>query len=105
MRIVLPEVVDFAQQGEGSELGLTEGLVEIPEDIVEGFEPNRNTHHVRGHSGGDLLFFAKLAVRRRRRVNNQRARVADIGEVAHKLGIIDKLFACRTTTLDAKGKN
>ena len=86
-------------------LGELEGLVEVPEDIVEGFESDRDAHHVRGYPGRDLLFLAELAVGSRCRVNNQRARIADIGEVAHELGTVDKLFTCRGTTLDAERQN
>ena len=56
------ELVSVASTALG--LGLVEGLVEIPEDIVEGLESNRDTHHIRSHPGGDLLFFAELSVRR-----------------------------------------
>ena len=53
----------FARSIKISGLGLVEGLVEIPEDVVEGFESDRDAHHVRGDAGGYLLFFTELAVR------------------------------------------
>jgi hypothetical protein len=58
-----------------------ERLIQIRDEIRRVLQPDRQPHHIRPGAGGDLLLVGQLAVRRRRGMNNQRARVADIGEM------------------------
>ncbi len=44
-------------------------------------------------AGGALLVLVELAMRRRRRVDDQRLRVADVGEVRQELHRLDELLA------------
>jgi hypothetical protein len=46
----------------GSGLGNCKCLIQVPEDVVEGFEANRNAYHVRGYPGGNLLLFTELSM-------------------------------------------
>ena len=46
-----------------------------------------------GTPAAQLLRVVELAVRRRRRVDDERARVADVGEVAHELRRLDEADA------------
>ena len=50
-------------------------------------DADRQTHHVGQHTGVQLLLRAQLAVRGGRRVDYQRAGVADVGQVVLLLGI------------------
>src|SRR5690349_5567781 len=82
--------------------GLRERLVEVPEDVVEALQPDRQSHHVRRHAGLLLLLFVELAVRGRRRMDHQRLGVADVGEVAHEGERLDELHAGVEAALDAE---
>ena len=72
-------------------LGLPKGLVDVPEDVVDGLEADRDADHVRGHPGRDLLFLVELPVGRRGGMDDEGARVADVREVAHELSRFDEL--------------
>jgi hypothetical protein len=62
-----------------------EGLGEVAQYVFGMFEADRKAHVARGGAGGELLLAAELAVRRRGRMNSERARVADIGDVIEQL--------------------
>ena len=38
-------------------------LIQIPEYVVERFQPHRDAHHIGGHAGSELLFFIELPMR------------------------------------------
>jgi hypothetical protein len=56
-------------------------LVEIGDDVFFVFDPDRQPHNVGSGARLQLLCVAQLPVRRRGRVDDQRARVADIGKM------------------------
>jgi hypothetical protein len=55
--------------------------------------PTADAHHVGPTPRGQLLRFVQLAVRGAGRVADQRARVADVDQVAHELRAFDELHA------------
>ena len=42
---------------------LGQRLVDVPQDVVDVLQPDRDAHHVGQHAGGELLRFVELAVR------------------------------------------
>src|SRR5438132_12902388 len=84
---------------------LFERLIDVPENIVERFQPDRQPDHFGQYAGGTLLFVVELTVRRRRGMNHQRLGITDIGEVRKKLHRFDKAHACLRASLDAEGEN
>src|SRR5262249_6619239 len=70
-----------------------ERLVDVAEDVVERLDAHRHAHHVGRDAGLELLLLAHLAVRGRGRVDDERLRVADVGEVREELRRLDELLA------------
>src|SRR5580698_470709 len=80
-------------------------LIDVPEDIIERFQSDRQPYHFRCNTGGALLFFVELAMRRRRWMNNQCLGIADIGQMRQELDRLDKSHAGRGASFDAKSKD
>src|SRR5450755_3558168 len=76
-----------------------ERLVDVPEDVVDVLEADRDADHVGLDAGGELLCLVELAMRRRGRMDDERAGIADVGEVAHELRRLDELHAGRQAAL------
>ena len=77
-------------------------LVEVSEDVVDVLEADREAHVVLRHAGRELLFGPELRVGGRRRMNRERARVADVGDVIEKLQRVDETFAGFDAALQLK---
>ena len=60
-------------------------LIQIPDQIVGRLEADRQAHDIVAGAGRDALLVGELAVRGRGRVQDQAARVADIGEMREQL--------------------
>src|SRR5579871_2610884 len=67
-----------------------EALVEIGQDIVDMFEPDREPDIAFRHAGGQLFRRIELGMGRRCRVDREAARVADIGDMIEQLEGIDE---------------
>jgi hypothetical protein len=80
------------------------GLVQVPEDVVDGLQPDRQAHQVRRHAGGLLVGFAQLAVGGRCRMDHQGLGVADVGQVRAELQGVDEALAGFLSTLDAEAE-
>ena len=52
--------------------------------------PDRQSDQARLHAGAELLVAGQLAVRGRRRVDDERPHVADVGQVAVQLERLDE---------------
>ena len=65
-------------------------------------DANRHAHHIGQHAGGDLLLGVELPVRGRCRMDDERARVADVGQVAQELRRFNKAHTGRQAALDAE---
>src|SRR5581483_7165753 len=76
-----------------SALRLLQSLVEVPEDVVDVLDADRQADHVRRHPGLDLLFLGELAMGGRCRVDDQRLCVAHVGQVREELQRFDELDA------------
>ena len=72
-----------------------EGLLQVADDVVHIFGPDRQAHEVGGHAGALLLFQSQLLVRRAVGVDDQRLAVADVGQVREELHAVDQLDAVR----------
>jgi hypothetical protein len=71
-------------------------LIEVGDDVRRVFEADRETHHVGAGAGSLQLFRRKLAVGGRCRVDDERSRIADIGEMRDEL-----LFSPKVNTAPA----
>src|SRR6266849_3693910 len=80
-------------------------LIDVPEDIIERFQSDRQPNHLRRNTSGALLLFVELTMRRRCRMNDQRLGIADIGQVRQELDRLDKSHAGRGASLNAKSKD
>src|SRR4051812_29125404 len=70
-----------------------EALLEIGDDVFLVLDADREPHHVGAGAGLDLLGVAELAVRGGRRMDDQRAGVADVGEMREHPDVGDELDA------------
>jgi len=82
---------------------LGERLVEVGDDVADALHADRQAHDIGAGAGGVLLRLGELAVRRRGRVDDQRAGVADIGEMREQLAALDNPDARFIAALDAEG--
>ncbi|MPL71114.1 hypothetical protein SDC9_16885 [bioreactor metagenome] len=81
-----------------------ERLVEVGDQVGHILDPDRQPHHARRGAGGDLLFLAQLAMRGRGRVDDQRARIAEVRDMAEELQIVDELDAGVIAALHRHGE-
>ena len=65
-------------------------MIEVAEDVVDVLDADRQAHVTFGHAGGELVLGRKLRVGRRRRMDGERARVADVGDVVEQLQRVDE---------------
>ena len=83
-----------------------ERLVEVGENVVDMLQPDREAHIARRDAGCRLLFFRKLRVGGRRRVDGEAAGIADIGDVEEQLQRVDegppRLLAAREFEADQR---
>ena len=82
-----------------------QGLIQVPQNIINIFETNAQADEVRADSSTDLLFFIELTVCGCGRMNCQRSRVADVGKVTEKLQTFDELLACFCAAFDSKAED
>src|SRR5450432_279083 len=80
-------------------------LIDVPENIIQRFEPDREPHHFRRDTGGALLVVIELTVSRRGRMDDQCLRVAHIGQMRQELHRLDESNARGGASLDAKGED
>ena len=67
-----------AAEGQGRMVLSCQRLVEVADQIVGGFEPDRQAHDIGAGAGGEALLVGELAMRRRRRVQVMKLRVSPI---------------------------
>ena len=70
--------------------GGIERLRQVGDDVVDMLDPHRQPHIAFGHTGIALLVGCQLRMRGRGRMNGQRARIADIGDVVEEPEGIDE---------------
>src|SRR5262249_3578124 len=70
-----------------------EALLEIPDQIVDVLDSDREANRSRADARGLELLLVELAVRRARRVNDQALRVADVREMRPECHAADEVLA------------
>src|ERR1700676_4794560 len=100
----MPSPALHCSHGSLSRAGL-QRLIDVPEDIIERFQSDRQPNHFRRNTGGALLFLVELAMRRRRRMDDQRLGIADIGQMRQELDRLDESHAGRGASFNAKSKD
>src|SRR6266516_5238427 len=99
---IRPTARSATDSAERSSCRFAQSLVDVPEDIIERLEPDRQAHHFGQDPGGALLVLVELAMRRRGRVNHQRLGVPDVGEMREKLYRLDNALPGLRAALDAE---
>src|SRR5215204_7653073 len=82
-----------------------EGLVEIVDDVLNILDADGQPHNPRQDAGVDELLLGELRVRRRGGVDDERLRVADVGEVAREVYRLDELLADGATALHLEAEH
>ena len=72
-----------------------QGLIQVPQQVLQGFESDRQPDQLRRHSAARQLLLAQLLVRGRGGMNDQAPRVADVGEMGEELERVDEPAAGR----------
>src|SRR5262249_19388715 len=85
--------------------GARQGAIEVANDVVHGFEADRYADHVGSRARRLALLGGELAMRRRRRMQDERTRVADIGEMRPELAALDDFDAGLVAAFDAEGED
>ncbi len=75
-------------------------LVEIGEDVVDVLDADGQANVIVGDAGRQLLFGRELRVGGARRMDGERARVADVGDMIEELERVDELGAGGLAALD-----
>ena len=73
--------------------GRRQRLIEIEQDVVDVLDADRQTHVAVGDAGREPVFGRQLRVRRGRRMDGERAGIADIGDVIEELQRVDEAAA------------
>mmetsp|Transcript_50381 Transcript_50381/g.156172 ORF Transcript_50381/g.156172 Transcript_50381/m.156172 type:complete len:345 (+) Transcript_50381:54-1088(+) len=84
---------------------MSQGKIQICDEVLRRLEPDRKPDHVVAGPGGRPLLVGQLPVRSRGRVQDQGAGVADVGEVAEQLHLLDDPHARLVAALDSKGEH
>src|SRR5690606_23087750 len=74
-------------------LTCSERLIEIRDDVVDAFRTDRQPYHSRRRTSGCEFLAFQLGVRRAGRVNDERLRIADIGQMREQLHRVDQFLA------------
>ena len=82
-----------------------ERLIEIGDDVLDSFQADRQPHHLGTSAGLHALFVSKLTMSCRGRMDDQAARVADIGEMAEQLDVADQRDAGVIAALEPEGEH
>ena len=68
------------------------------------FEADGEAHIAGRHAAGDLRFFRKLRMGRRRRMNGEAARIADIGDMVEEFQRVDEAASRIQPALEFKAE-
>ena len=84
---------------------LRQRLFQIGDDVLDILDADRQADHVRPGAGALQLIGRKLAMRRRGRMDDQRARIAEIGEMRKQLHARNDLHAFIVAALETEGED
>src|SRR5579859_3152301 len=79
-----------------------ERLLEVPDDVVDALDADREAYAFRADPCGAQLVVGELLVCRRRGVDDEGLRIADVGEVAEELQRLDQPSAGLAAAPDAE---
>src|SRR5713101_7669370 len=82
-----------------------QGFIQVPQDILYILNPDRQANEVGRDSSSQLVFLGKLLVRCAGGVDNQAARISDVGKVGEEPHAVDDFFTGFVAPLDAKGED
>ena len=82
-----------------------ETTCEVGLDVANVFDAYRNPDHVFADTGSFHVFTGKTRVRGARRMQYQRARITDVGQVRSQLQRVDESCAAGATTGHAETKH
>src|SRR5918993_2310307 len=85
-----------------SSLRLRQRLIEVGHQVAGGLQTDRQAHIVGSDARGGLGVLVELGVGGRRRMNHQRLRIADIGQVPEELNVLDEPSPGLESALDAE---
>ena len=85
--------------------GLVQRLSQVPQDVVNVFDADGESHKVWRDAGGQLLLGRKLLVGRRGRMDGQRFGIAHVGQVRKELQALDEAPTGLRPALDAKAQD
>ena len=85
-------------------LGGAEPGLEVGDDVLDALQADGQAHQARRDAGRQLLLGGQLRVRRRGRVDDQAADVADVGHVAVQLERLDELLAGLDAAVQLEGR-
>src|SRR5919106_3301550 len=91
--------------GGGGAGGGAQRLVEVGDDVGRGLEANREPHDLRPGACLAQLLLVELAMRGRGRMDDQRARVADVGEMREQLARLDHAHARLVAADEPEGEH
>ena len=80
-------------------------LGEIADEILDILDADGNPHHVIAGTGGGAIFRAQLAVGGGRGVDDQRTRIADIGEMRKQAAGFDQFSPGAIAAFEAEGEH
>src|SRR5262249_30279362 len=81
-----------------------ERMLQICDDVFRLLDADRQTYHAGPRAGLDLLGVGQLPMRRRRRMDDERAGVADIGEMRKQPDVRHQLDAGIVAALEPEGE-
>lgn len=82
-----------------------QSLLQVVDDVLGILDPHADANVLRRHARAGLFAFGQLLVGRAGGVNDQRFRIADIGQVRTQLARIDELLARFQSALDAEAQD
>ena len=80
-------------------------MVEVVDDVVYVFEADGGADKFGADAGGALVLFGELSVAGGGGVQDECFGVADVGEVAGELDVVDKCFAGGSASFDAEAED
>ena len=83
----------------------SERPIEVEDDVVDVLDADADAHQLGQHAGRLERLVGELAVRGRAGVDDERARVADVGQVRAQLDAADERLARLAPALAAEGEH
>src|SRR6476469_1407976 len=82
-----------------------ESLLEVPDQIVDRFNPDGEPNRPRIDTGGTKLLFIELPMRRARGMNDQAFRVADVSQMRPECDTTDEILPAGPPSCAVEGED